>query len=208
MNNSIKLHQNDLPDNLILKDSIAIDTETMGLKTLRDRLCLIQISNGNGDAHLVKINNHKKSKRTQKNLIKILTDKKILKIFHFARFDLAALSHYICTVKGPIWCTKIASKLARTYTDKHGLKDLCEELLLIEISKEQQSSNWGGSNITTKQKEYAADDVLYLHKIKESLENILKQENRLELAKNVFEFLKTRVELDLQGFNNMDIFAH
>ena len=158
---TIYFHQNDLPDNLILNGSIAIDTETMGLKTLRDRLCLIQISNGNGDAHLIKISNNKRSEYAHKNLKKILTDKKVLKIFHFARFDLAALSHYICTVKGPIWCTKIASKLARTYTDKHGLNDLCKELLLIEISKEQQSSNWGGSNVSMKQKEYAANDVLY-----------------------------------------------
>ena len=205
---TIYYHQNDLPDNLILNGSIAIDTETMGLKTLRDRLCLIQISNGNGDAHLIKISNDKRSQHIHKNLIKILTDEEVLKIFHFARFDLASLSHYICPVKGPIWCTKIASKLARTYTDKHGLKDLCEELLLIEISKEQQSSNWGGLNISMKQKEYAANDVLYLHKIKENLESILIQENRLELAKNIFDFLKIRVELDLQGFNDMDIFAH
>ena len=169
---TIYYHQNDLPNNLILKGPVAIDTETMGLKTLRDRLCLIQISDGNGDAHLIKISNDKRSHRNHKNLIKILRDKKVLKIFHFARFDLAALSHYICTVKGPIWCTKIASKLARTYTDRHGLKDLCKELLLVEISKEEQSSNWGGLNISIKQKEYAANDVLYLHKIKENLESV------------------------------------
>tara|TARA_B100001094_G_C18078733_1_gene744031 strand:+ start:76 stop:696 length:621 start_codon:yes stop_codon:yes gene_type:complete len=205
---TIYFHQNDLPDNLILKGAIAIDTETMGLKTLRDRLCLIQISNGNGDAHLIKISDGEKSQHIHKNLIKILEDEKVLKIFHFARFDLAALSHYICPVNGPVWCTKIASKLARTYTDKHGLKDLCKELLLMEISKEQQSSNWGSLNISKKQKEYAANDVLYLHKIKENLESILIQENRLELAKNIFDFLKIRVELDLQGFNDMDIFAH
>tara|TARA_A100001011_G_scaffold348169_1_gene385806 strand:- start:422 stop:1042 length:621 start_codon:yes stop_codon:yes gene_type:complete len=205
---TIYFHQNDLPDDLILKDSIAIDTETMGLKTLRDRLCLIQISNGNGDAHLIKISNKNRSQHIHKNLMKILTDEKVLKIFHFARFDLAALSHYICPVKGPIWCTKIASKLGRTYTDRHGLSDLCKEILLIEISKEQQSSNWGGSNISMKQKKYAANDVLYLHKLKENLENILIQENRLELAKNIFDFLQTRVELDLQGFSDMDIFAH
>ena len=205
---TIYFHQNDLPDNLILRGSIAIDTETMGLKTLRDRLCLIQISDGNGDAHLIKISNNKRSQDIHKNLIKILTDEKILKIFHFARFDLAALSHYICPVKGPVWCTKIASKLARTYTDRHGLNDLCKELLLIEISKEQQSSNWGGLNISKKQKEYAANDVLYLHKIKENLESILIQESRLELATDIFDFLKTRVELDLQGFYEMDVFAH
>ena len=205
---TIFFHQNDLPDNLIFKRSIAIDTETMGLKTLRDRLCLIQISDGNGDAHLIKISKDKKSESTHKNLIKILKDKKILKVFHFARFDLAALSHYICTVDGPIWCTKIASKLARTYTDRHGLNDLCKELLSIEISKEQQSTNWGRLNISMKQKEYAANDVLYLHKIKENLESILIQESRLELATDIFDFLKTRVELDLQGFYEMDVFAH
>jgi len=205
---TIFFHQNDLPDNLIFKRSIAIDTETMGLKTLRDRLCLIQISDGNGDAHLIKISKDKKSESTHKNLIKILKDKKILKVFHFARFDLAALSHYICTVDGPIWCTKIASKLARTYTDRHGLNDLCKELLSIEISKEQQSTNWGRLNISMKQKEYAANDVLYLHKIKANLESILIQENRLELANNIFDFLKIRVELDLHGFNDIDIFAH
>ena len=205
---TIYFHQNDLPDNLILKGSIAIDTETMGLKTLRDRLCLIQISNGNGDAHLIKISNDGRSQHIHKNLIKIFTDEKILKIFHFARFDLAALSHYICPIKGPVWCTKIASKLSRTYTDKHSLNDLCKELLSIEISKDQQSSNWGSLNISIKQKEYAANDVLYLHKLKENLEEILIQEKRLELAKNIFDFLKTRVELDLEGFNDLDIFAH
>jgi ribonuclease D len=183
---TIYYHQNDLPDNLILKDAIAIDTETMGLKTLRDRLCLVQISNGNGDVHLIKIISDKRSRLIHKNLIKVLEDEKVLKIFHFARFDLAALNHYICPVKGPVWCTKIASKLSRTYTDRHGLKDLCKELLLVEISKEQQSSNWGGLNISKKQKEYAANDVLYLHKIKENLETILIQENRLELAKKDF----------------------
>ena len=150
--------------------------------------------------------NNKRSEYAHKNLKKILTDKKVLKIFHFARFDLAALSHYICTVKGPIWCTKIASKLARTYTDKHGLNDLCKELLLIEISKEQQSSNWGGANISMKQKEYAANDVLYLHKIKVELDKILQRENKSHMAEKCFEFLETRTNLDLNGLG--DIFEH
>mgnify|MGYP001176394893 CR=1 FL=1 len=205
---TIFLHQNDLPNKLIFKNSIAIDTETMGLKTLRDRLCLVQISDGNGDAHLIKINSEDNSQIKPKNLIKILKDNKILKIFHFARFDLAALKFYVCNVEGPIWCTKIGSKLSRTYTDKHGLSDLCRELLSIELSKEQQSSNWGGTNISKKQQEYAANDVLHLHKIKYQLEQLLNQENRLELAEKTFSFLRVRVELDLKGFSDLDIFAH
>ena len=205
---AIFLHQNDIPEKLKFKNSIAIDTETMGLKTLRDRLCLVQISDGNGDAHLIKINNERKEKTKPKNLIKVLKDKNILKIFHFARFDLAALEFYICKVDGPIWCTKIGSKLSRTYTDKHGLSDLCKELLSIELSKDQQSSNWGGTNISKKQKEYAANDVLHLHKTKYQLEQLLIQENRLELAEKIFSFLKIRVDLDLKGFSDLDIFSH
>ena len=205
---TIFFHQNDLPEKLRFKNSIAIDTETMGLKTLRDRLCLVQISDGNGDAHLVKINTEHDTKAKHKNLIKILKDKNILKIFHFARFDLAALEFYICKVEGPIWCTKIGSKLSRTYTDMHGLSDLCKELLSIELSKEQQSSNWGSTNISKKQQEYAANDVLYLHKIKDKLEQLLNQENRLELAEKIFSFLKIRVDLDLKGFSDLDIFSH
>ena len=205
---TIYLHQNDIPEKLKFKNSIAIDTETMGLKTLRDRLCLVQISDGNGDAHLIKINNERKEKTKPKNLIKVLKDKNILKIFHFARFDLAALEFYICKVDGPIWCTKIGSKLSRTYTDKHGLSDLCKELLSIELSKDQQSSNWGGTNISKKQKEYAANDVLHLHKTKYQLEQLLIQENRLELAEKIFSFLKIRVDLDLKGFSDLDIFSH
>ena len=171
-------------------------------------MCLVQISDGNGDAHLIKINNERKEKTKPKNLIKVLKDKNILKIFHFARFDLAALEFYICKVDGPIWCTKIGSKLSRTYTDKHGLSDLCKELLSIELSKDQQSSNWGGTNISKKQKEYAANDVLHLHKIKYQLEQLLNQENRLELAEKIFSFLKIRVDLDLKGFSDLDIFSH
>ena len=205
---AIFLHQNDIPEKLEFKKSIAIDTETMGLKTLRDRLCLVQISDGNGDAHLIKINNEREEKMKPKNLIKVLKDKNILKIFHFARFDLAALEFYLCKVEGPIWCTKIGSKLSRTYTDKHGLSDLCKELLSIELSKEQQSSNWGSTNISKKQQEYAANDVLHLHKIKYQLEQLLNQENRLELAEKTFSFLKIRVDLDLKGFGELDIFSH
>ena len=206
---AVYFHENDIPNDILFKESVAIDTETMGLKTSRDRLCLIQISAGNGDAHLIKIEKSIASPQQKyKNLKKVLQNKNILKIFHFARFDLAALNFYVCKVEGNIWCTKIASKLSRTYTNKHGLSDLTKELLSIEISKEQQSSNWGNKIISEKQKEYASNDVLYLHKLKDKLEEILLQENRLELAEKVFSFLKVRVELDLSGFEDLDIFAH
>ncbi len=206
---TIYFHENDIPNDIECEGSIAIDTETMGLKTNRDRLCLIQICTGNGDAHLLKIDNIKlNTSQNYTNLKKILKNKNILKIFHFARFDLAALNFYLCKVEGDIWCTKIASKLSRTYTNKHGLSDLTKELLSIEISKEQQSSNWGSKIISKKQKNYAASDVLYLHELKEKLETLLSQENRLELAEKVFSFLKVRVELDLVGFEDLDIFAH
>ena len=206
---TVYFHENDIPNDILFKESVAIDTETMGLKTLRDRLCLIQISAGNGDAHLIKIEKSISSPQQKyKNLKKVLQNKNILKIFHFARFDLAALNFYICKVEGNIWCTKIASKLSRTYTNKHGLSDLTKELLSIEISKEQQSSNWGNKIISEKQKKYASNDVLYLHNIKEKLEEILLQQKRLVLAEKVFSSLKVRVELDLAGFEDLDIFAH
>ena len=206
---TIFFHEKDIPNEIEFEGSVAIDTETMGLKTNRDRLCLIQLSAGNGDAHLLRIDNSKLNKtQNYKNLKKILKNKKILKIFHFARFDLAALNFYVCKVEGNVWCTKIASKLSRTYTNKHGLSDLTRELLSIEITKEQQSSNWGSEIISKKQKSYAANDVLYLHELKEKLEALLLQENRLELAEKVFSFLKVRVELDLAGFEDLDIFAH
>ena len=206
---TIYFHEKDIPNEIEFEGSVAIDTETMGLKTNRDRLCLIQLSAGNGDAHLLRIDNSKHdTTQKYKNLKKILQNKKILKIFHFARFDLAALNFYVCKVEGNIWCTKIASKLSRTYTNKHGLSDLTRELLSIEITKEQQSSNWGSEIISKKQKSYAANDVLYLHELKEKLEALLLQENRLELAERVFAFSKVRVELDLAGFEDLDIFAH
>ena len=206
---TIFFHEKDIPNEIEFEGSVAIDTETMGLKTNRDRLCLIQLSAGNGDAHLLRIDSSKlDTTQKYKNLKKILQNKKILKIFHFARFDLAALNFYVCKVEGNIWCTKIASKLSRTYTNKHGLSDLTRELLSIEITKEQQSSNWGSKTISKKQKSYAANDVLYLHELKEKLEALLLQENRLELAEKVFSFLKVRVELDLAGFEDLDIFSH
>ena len=206
---TIYFHEKDIPNEIEFEGSVAIDTETMGLKTNRDRLCLIQLSAGNGDAHLLRFDNSKlDTTQKYKNLKKILQNKKILKIFHFARFDLAALNFYVCKVEGNIWCTKIASKLSRTYTNKHGLSDLTRELLSIEITKEQQSSNWGSEIISKKQKSYAANDVLYLHELNEKLEALLLQEKRLELAEKVFSFLKVRVELDLAGFEDLDIFAH
>ena len=206
---TIYFHEKDIPNEIEFEGSVAIDTETMGLKTNRDRLCLIQLSAGNGDAHLLRIDKSRlDTTQKYKNLKKILQNKKILKIFHFARFDLAALNFYVCNVEGNIWCTKIASKLSRTYTNKHGLSDLTRELLSIEITKEQQSSNWGSEIISKKQKNYAANDVLYLHELKEKLEALLLQEKRLVLAEKVFSFLKVRVELDLAGFEDLDIFAH
>jgi ribonuclease D len=201
----VKIHKNDLPNNLNLGKIIAIDTETMGLDYKRDPLCLVQISSGNEEVHLIQIN-----RKTFKadNLKKILEDNDIKKIFQFARFDLAVLNYYLKADINNIYCTKIASKIGRTYTDKHGLKDLCKELLNIELSKQMQSSDWGSETLTEQQVNYAASDVLYLHKIKEELDKILIRENRMELAEHCFKFLKHRVTLDLAGWNNQDIFAH
>lgn len=199
------LYQNDLPNDLNLGDKIAIDTEAMGLRIGRDRLCLIQISNGDGNAHLVQLT---KNQYNAPNLKKLLKDKKVLKIFHYARFDLAVIKFYLGIKVKNIYCTKIASKLARTYTDSHGLRSLCEELLKIEISKKQQSSDWGNQEISAEQIKYAANDVLFLHRLKEKLDMMLEREDRLKIAKSCFEFLETRVELDLEGFSEVDIFAH
>lgn len=201
----VKIHKNDLPNNLNLGKIIAIDTETMGLDYKRDPLCLVQISSGNEEVHLIQIN-----RKTFKadNLKKILEDNDIKKIFQFARFDLAVLNYYLKADINNVYCTKIASKIGRTYTDKHGLKDLCKELLNIELSKQMQSSDWGAENLSEQQVNYAASDVLYLHKIKEELDKILIRENRMELAEHCFKFLKHRVTLDLAGWNNQDIFAH
>ena len=201
----VKIHKNDLPNNLNPGKIISIDTETMGLDYKRDPLCLVQISSGNDEVHLVQIN-----RKTFKadNLKKILEDNDIKKIFQFARFDLAVLNYYLKANINNVYCTKIASKIGRTYTDKHGLKDLCKELLNIELSKQMQSSDWGSETLTEQQVNYAASDVLYLHKIKEELDKILIRENRMELAEHCFKFLKHRVTLDLAGWNNQDIFAH
>jgi len=201
----IKLHKNDLPENIKLNNSVAIDTEAMGLNYLRDRLCLVQLTDNNGTCHLIKIES-KLYKPT--NLIKILKNKKIVKIFHYARFDVALLKHSFSVNIENIYCTKIASKLARTYTDKHGYKDLCKELLNKEISKTEQTTNWGQKKLSLAQQKYAATDVFYLHKIKEKLDKILIKENRMNLAKNCFNFIKTRTELDLLGWSDQDIFKH
>ena len=201
----IKIHKNDIPNNIKFNKSIAIDTETMGLNPYRDRLCLVQISNGGNVCHLIKIDENSSK---PKNLLKILTNKKILKIFHYARFDIAILKHTYKINIDNIYCTKIASKLSRTFTDQHGYKDLCKELLDVEISKSKQTSDWGNKKLTLAQQKYAATDVFYLHKIKDELNKILKRENRIELAKACFDFIKFRTSLDLEGWNNEDIFSH
>ncbi len=198
------LYKGDLPENLKFSEIIAIDTETMGLDFKRDRLCLVQISNGDNHAHLVQIIEGKE----YPNLIKLLKNDKIKKIFHFARFDIAAIQKNLNIYCENIYCTKIASKLTRTYTDKHGLKELCKELLNIDISKQQQSSDWGNTNLSDSQLKYAASDVLYLHDIKLKLDKLLKRENRELLAENIFKFLGTRSYLDLNGWDHPDIFDH
>ena len=195
----------DLPANLDLGTLVAIDSETMGLKPHRDRLCLIQLSSGDGNAHLVKF---EQQNYNAPNLVKLLENSDITKIFHYARFDVAVINKYLQAQIDSIYCTKIASKLVRTYTDKHGLKDLCKELLLLDLSKQQQSSDWGAKDLTEEQKIYAASDVLYLHKIKEILDQRLLREGRDELADFCFKFLQTRANLDLIGFENEDIFSH
>ncbi|BBJ31563.1 3'-5' exonuclease [Rickettsia asiatica] len=202
---TIKIYQNDLPNNFELEGDLAIDTETMGLNLHRDKLCLLQFSNGNGEAHLVHFTNQD---YTAPNLKALLLDKTRYKIFHFARFDLASIKKYLSIDLENIFCTKISSKLVRTYTDSHGLKDLCRELLNINISKQQQSSYWGADNLSSEQKEYAAKDVLYLHQLKDILQKMLLQENRYELAQDIFRFLPTRANLDLLGWNEIDIFMH
>ncbi len=199
------LYKNDLPADLDLGNSIAIDSETMGLNIFRDRLCLIQISNGDGNAHLVQF---EQGKYDAPNLRKLLSDDAVLKIFHFARFDLAALQFYLKVEVKNVYCTKIASKLIRTYTDAHGLKALCDEMLNVEISKKQQTSDWGNAEITDKQLDYAASDVLHLHKLKTKLDQMLLREGRMEIFAACVKFLPTRVKLDLQGFGTADIFSH
>ncbi len=203
MNVDIKLHKFDLPDDLAFSDKIAIDCEFMGLNVERDRLCLVQISNGSNDAHIVQLD---KNKYNAPNLKKILTDKKINKIFHFARADLLFIKKYLEIDVENIHCTKIASKIARTFTDKHGLKDLVKEFIGIDINKQLQTSDFGG-DLTDKQLKYCANDVIYLHKIFEGLENILIRENRFDLYKETIKFIYTRVNLDIASFKE-DIWSH
>jgi ribonuclease D len=198
-------HQQDLPSNLLISGDLAIDTETMGLNTHRDRLCLLQLSNGNGDAHLVHFTDNQYA---CPNLKKLLSNTTSAKIFHFARFDVAAIKHYLEISLTNIFCTKIASKLSRTYTDSHGLKELCRELLGVQISKQQQSSDWGNKILSKEQQEYAASDVLYLHQLRDILVNMLKREKRLSLAHTCFDFIPTRASLDLAGWSELDIFSH
>ena len=200
------LHQGDIPDDLMFSESIALDTETLGLKNIRDRLCVLQLSSGDGNSHLIQLGG--KFGYQSPNLKKLLKNKKIIKIFHFARFDLAVIKKYLGILPTNIYCTKIASKIARTYTDRHGLRELCKELLGVEISKQQQSSYWGAEILSKNQIKYAANDVLYLHKIKKELDAILENEKRSHLLKPIFNFLPTRVNLDLLGWGSTDIFSH
>jgi len=199
-------HINDLPDGLSLGPIVAIDTETMGLDPRRDRLCVVQLSSGDGHAHLVQID---RGQTAAPNLERLLTDPAILKLFHFGRFDIAALQNAFGIRTAPVWCTKIASRMTRTFTDRHGLKYLLIELLGVDVSKQQQTSDWGAATLTEAQKEYAASDVLYLHKLKTELESRLVREGRMELAQRCFDFLPTRAELDLMGWDEPnDIFHH
>ena len=202
---TITLHKGDLPDSIKFKGAVAVDTETLGLKAARDKLCLVQLSSGDGTAHIVQLD---RAKYHAPNLKKLLSDASVVKIFHYARFDVAILAHYLQVHCAPLWCTKIASKLARTYTDKHGLKDLCRELVDVDLSKQQQSSDWGAAELSPAQLEYAAGDVLYLHKLKDKLETMLKRDGRQEMAQACFNFIQTRSDMDLAGWEDMDIFAH
>jgi len=207
---SIHLYNGDLPEGLDLGPVIAVDTETMGLNPARDRLCLVQISSGDGVCHLVQIppKGSADANQAAPRLKAVLESPHTLKLFHYARFDLAVLWHYLGIHCQPVYCTKIAAKLTRTFTDRHGLKDLCKEILNIEISKQQQSSDWGAETLTQEQLKYAASDVLHLHALKAKLDQVLEREGRMALATACFGFLPTRILLDLQGWDDPDIFAH
>ncbi|WP_321389291.1 ribonuclease D [Emcibacter sp.] len=202
---TVKLYHGDLPDDIKFSGPVAVDTETLGLKPHRDRLCLVQLSGGDGNAILVQIAQNQAS---APNLKKLMEDASNIKIFHFARFDVAVLKHYLDINVRPVYCTKIASKLVRTYTDRHGLRDICKELLQVDLSKQQQSSNWGADELSQAQQEYAASDVLHLHRLMSRLDVMLERAGRRELARKCFEFLPTRAELDLAGWDDTDIFAH
>ena len=199
------VYQGDLPDNLDLGSIVAIDCETMGLKPYRDRLCVVQLSGGDGNAHLVQIT---KGQKSAPNLSKLLENPEVLKLFHFGRFDIAAMYHAFGALTAPVFCTKIASKLVRTYTDRHGLKNLLQELLEVDLSKQQQSSDWGADKLSDAQVSYAASDVLYLHRLRDVLNERLEREERAEIAQACFDFLPQRALLDLQGWPDEDIFSH
>ncbi|MFM9842453.1 MAG: ribonuclease D [Dongiaceae bacterium] len=205
---AIKLHHGDLPAGLDLGPVVAVDTETMGLNPHRDRLCLVQLSSGDGNAHLVKMGLPEGGRLAAPNLAAMLANPRVLKLFHFARFDVAVLKQYLGEVAQPVYCTKVASKLVRTFTDRHGLKDLCKELLGVELKKEQQSSDWGAAELQQEQLRYAASDVLHLHALKAHLDGMLAREGRTDLAEACFRFIPSRAELDLAGWAELDIFAH
>ncbi|AHX04923.1 ribonuclease D [Ehrlichia japonica] len=198
------VHDCDLPNGLKFEGTIAVDTETMGLVCRRDKLCVVQLCDSDGDVHLVKFSGNYQAP----NLASILSDSSITKIFHFARFDIAVIRYYLGIWATPCYCTKIASKLVRTYTDHHGLKELCYELLNVKLNKMQQSSDWGRDTLTSEQLNYAASDVIYLHALKSKLDAMLQRENKQELAASCFQFLPTRAQLDLLGWDNVDIFSH
>jgi len=201
----IKLHKNDLPDGLDLGKIVAIDSETLGLNPFRDRLCLVQLSSGDGTCHAVQF---AAGGFAAPNLKRMLTDPDTIKLFHFARFDMAMFRRHLGVMTAPVYCTKIASKLVRTYTDRHGLKDLVKDLLNVDLSKEQQSSDWGAAELSERQLAYAANDVAYLHRLKDALDAMLAREGRTALAKACFDFLPARAALDLAGWDDVDIFAH
>ena len=203
---AVYLHEEDLPEGVLAPGPVAVDTETMGLITPRDRLCLVQISDGKGDEHLVRF--APDSRYDAPNLKALFADPNITKIFHYARFDVAVIRHYLGVDTAPLYCTKIASKLTRTYTDRHGLKDLVKELLGIELNKQQQSSDWGAHMLSDAQKQYAAQDVLYLHELKSRLDQMLAREGREAMARACFGFIPTRAALDLAGWTEEDVFAH
>ena len=199
------VYKGDLPDGLDLGPIVAIDCETMGLNPKRDRLCVVQLSSGDGHAYLVQV---AKGQTVAPNLCRMLEDPNVLKLFHFGRFDIAAMMAAFGVLTAPVYCTKIASRMTRTYTDRHGLRNLLQELLSVDISKQQQSSDWGAARLSKAQVEYAASDVLYLHELRERLNEMLIREGRMELAQSCFDFLPTRAELDLAGWPDSDIFAH
>ncbi len=202
---TVRLHRADLPDDWTFGDAVAIDTETLGLAVGRDRLCVVQLSRGDGDAEIVQIG---RDQTRAPNLERLLADDRVVKLFHYGRFDMAVMCRAFGVMAGPVYCTKIASKLARTYTDRHGLKDLTRELIGVEISKQQQSSDWGAESLSEAQLAYAASDVLHLHALRDKLDAMLAREGRDALARAAFAYLPERVRLDLAGFGDMDVFSH